>query len=294
MLFRSSRLSRVAEQLGWAIRQRNPMVVEQDCLRNAVNSFFYRNPDTIPSIGPATTLSSEPHSFSRVFTSAFFEGLAGMFKLRSTQDERNLLQVSQDMGQILVRGVRAAAVVPTFFSQVAANMITIANATFTNIPYGQALRSAFVKHGIISPAASVAFSQPTSAAGIMEAAIENEPIELPKLRVSCGEYDLGSDTIVVHSAAEAKRYDVAGAALSIGSVVPPAQDEAAKAFLEDLLRRGHLNNSSITTNKNRGMAMTTRANEPTTHKTYTHELRREGNDVVLRRVRIDCGFHAKD
>ena len=127
----------------------------------------------------------------------------------------------------------------------------------------------------------------------MEAAIENEPIELPKLRLSCAEYDLGSDTIVVHSAAEAKRYDVAGAALAIGSVVPPAQDEAAKAFLEDLLRRGQLSNDSITTNKNRGMAMTTRANEPTTHKTYTHELRREGNDVVLRRVRIDCGFHAK-
>ncbi|GAB3787481.1 hypothetical protein GCM10028818_52540 [Spirosoma horti] len=217
-----------------------------------------------------------------------------MFKLRTTQDELNLLQVSQDIGQILVRGVRTAAVVPTFFSQVAANMINIANANFTNIPYGQALRSAFVKHGIISPATSIAFSQPTGAMEIMEAQIEEEPIELPKLRVSCAEYNLGSDAIVVHSASEPKRYDVAGAALAIGSVVPPAQDEAAKAFIEDLLRRGHLNNESINADKNRGIAMTTRSNEPTTHKTYTHELRREGNDVVLRRVRIDCGFHAED
>jgi len=29
---------------------------------------------------------------------------------------------------------------------------------------------------------------------------------------------------------------------------------------------------------------------PQTHETHTHELRREGKHVVLRRVRIDCGL----
>jgi hypothetical protein len=78
VLHRASRLSRLAEQLGWAIRQSVPSAVEADCLRNAVNSFFYRDPDTLPTMAPATALSSEPHSFSRVFIGAFFEGLAGM------------------------------------------------------------------------------------------------------------------------------------------------------------------------------------------------------------------------
>jgi len=39
-LYRSSRLSRLAEQLGWAIRQVRPDLVDPDCLRNAVNAFF--------------------------------------------------------------------------------------------------------------------------------------------------------------------------------------------------------------------------------------------------------------
>src|SRR5438876_9146901 len=93
VLHRASRLSRLAEQLGWAIRQSVPSAVEADCLRNAVNTFFYRDPDTLPTTAPATSLSSEPHSFSRVFTGAFFEGLAGMLATTDSRDEAALLQV---------------------------------------------------------------------------------------------------------------------------------------------------------------------------------------------------------
>ena len=91
VLHRASRLSRLAEQLGWAIRQSVPSAVEADCLRNAVNTFFYRDPDTLPTMAPATALSSEPHSFSRVFTGAFFEGLAGMLATTASRDEAALL-----------------------------------------------------------------------------------------------------------------------------------------------------------------------------------------------------------
>ena len=85
-LYRNSRLSRVAEQLGWAIRQRHPDAVDGDSLRNAVNSFFYRDPQTLPPRAPATLLSSEPHSFARVFVGAFFEALAGMVPSPATSE----------------------------------------------------------------------------------------------------------------------------------------------------------------------------------------------------------------
>jgi hypothetical protein len=49
-----------------------------------------------------------------------------MLATAETRDEAALLQVSQDMGTILVQGIRAASVVPTFFSQVAASMLGIA------------------------------------------------------------------------------------------------------------------------------------------------------------------------
>src|SRR5207248_3693758 len=141
VLRRSSRLSRLAEQLGWAIRQSVPSAVEPDCLRNAVNTFFYRDPDTLPTTAPATSLSSEAHSFSRVFTAAFFEGLAGMLATTASRDERALLQVSQDMGAILFQVIRAASVVPTFMSQVAASMLAVAAARFSAQGYEAPLRS---------------------------------------------------------------------------------------------------------------------------------------------------------
>ena len=54
-LRRNSSVSRVAEQLGFAIRQRNPAAVDRDSLRNAANSFVYVDPLTLPSSGPATS-----------------------------------------------------------------------------------------------------------------------------------------------------------------------------------------------------------------------------------------------
>jgi hypothetical protein len=280
VLYRSSRLSRLAEQLGWAIRTDYPGAADRDCLRNAVNSFFYRDPGTLPSSGPATTLSSEPHSFSRVFTGGFFEALAGMLKARSASDEANLLQVSQDMGRILVSAIRSAAVVPTFYSQVAANMVQLADAQFKG--YRQAINSAFVRHGIVSPAAAVGI--PLAAARARAAPAQ--PERLPTITLSVAEYGLGVDSIAVHAAAAPKRLKVAGAALAFGSATPPSEEAAAKSFFEDLVRRGRLKVQGVA----RARAAITRPHAAETHETYTHELRREGKGVVLRRVRIDCAF----
>lgn len=291
MLFSSSRLSRMAEQLGWAIRQKRPSSVETDCLRNAVNSFFYQPPNSLPSGGPATTLSSEPHSFSRVFTGAFFEGLAGMFSLQPTLDENSLLNVSIDIGRILVNGIKAAPVVPSFFSQVASNMIQIANSLFTNIAYGQALRSAFVRHGILSPASSIAFTAPPFSKGMVTSMFSKDDApELPVLNLSIAEYGLGIDNILVHGAADNNLLNITGAAMAIASVEPESEENAAKAFVEDLLRRGKL--KAVQPQAAATMSMSiTRPNDLQAHETHSHELVKEGGDYVLRRVRIDCNFH---
>jgi hypothetical protein len=284
VLRRSSRLSRLAEQLGWAIRQSVPSAVEPDCLRNAVNTFFYRDPDTLPTTAPATSLSSEPHSFSRVFTGAFFEGLAGILATTETRDEAALLQVSQDMGTILVQGIRAASVVPTFFSQVAATMLGIAATRFSAQGYEAPLRSGFVRHGILAPSMAVAATHaPARAAAV---AASTESATLPRLQLSVAEYGLGVPSIVVYAAAEPKRLQVAGAALAVGPAPSPGQDQAAKSFFEDLLRRGRLKVAKAA----KSAAEVVRAAAPSTHESYTHELRREGRQMVLRRVRIDCGF----
>src|SRR5258708_11578654 len=78
VLRRASRLPRLAAHLSTSIRPSVLSAVEPDCLRNAVNTFFYRDPHTLPTTAPATSLRSQPHPLSRVFTRAVFEGLAGM------------------------------------------------------------------------------------------------------------------------------------------------------------------------------------------------------------------------
>ncbi len=284
IVYRTSRLSRLAEQLGWAIRQSVPSAVDPDCLRNAVNTFFYREPNTLPTQAPASALSSEPHSFSRVFTAAFFEGLAGMLGTRAPRDEEQLLQVSQDAGRILVAGIRAATVVPSFYSQVAAAMLNVAHTQFAAQSYEQPLRSAFVRHGILPPAMAASVA-PTAALAAAAEAAGAQP-DLPEQQLSVAEYGLGVPVIVVHSAAQPKVYDVAGAALAIGAAAPPAEDVAAKAFFEDLLRRGRLKVGEAAERR----AEIVRAGAPKTHETHTHELQREDGRVILRRVRIDCCF----
>jgi hypothetical protein len=288
-IYRNSRLSRLAEQLGWAIRQSSPTSVDPDSLRNAVNAFFYQDPDTLPSYAPAHTLSSEPHSFSRVFTSAFFEGLANMFKSRPTADEANLLQVSLDMGKILVIAIQSASVVPAFFSQVAVSMMQVAQSQFPKSTYVEALKSGFLKHGIVSPANSAVFSFAALKKNKVNATLDQKGgKELPKLSLAVREYGLGTDNIVVHSAAESTRYNITGADIDVGAIESAAEDVAAKSFLEDLLRRGRLKLAVDVPSTEK--AIVSAVNETKGHERHTHELRRDGKDLVLKRVRIDCHF----
>jgi hypothetical protein len=124
----NSRLSQLARQLGWAIRvQIDPTAVDRDSLRNTSNNFFYRDPTGLPPMAPATQLSSEPHSFSRVFSGAFLDVLAARFKIGPASfagtDSEKLMAVTVDAGKLLIEGVRVASVAPGFYSQVAAGMI---------------------------------------------------------------------------------------------------------------------------------------------------------------------------
>jgi hypothetical protein len=155
----NSRLSQLARQLGWAIRvQVDPTAVDRDCLRNTSNNFFYRDPAGLPPMAPATQLSSEPHSFSRVFSGAFLDVLAAMFKIGPASfagtDSDKLLAVAVDAGKLLIEGVRVASVAPGFYSQVAAGMIQ-ADQSLTGGRYRTALTSSFVQRGILSPTAAM-------------------------------------------------------------------------------------------------------------------------------------------
>src|SRR5262249_39644114 len=105
----SSLLSPLSPQPRAALPGQHPHFVDPDCLRNAANSFFYRAPQTLPPTSPATALSSEPHSFSRVFTAGFLDTLAGMLRIQRSQPSADdLATVSKEIGRILVNAILAA------------------------------------------------------------------------------------------------------------------------------------------------------------------------------------------
>ncbi|MGH8975826.1 MAG: hypothetical protein ACRD0C_21785, partial [Acidimicrobiia bacterium] len=277
-IYRSSRLSRVAEQLGWAIRLAHPDAVDPDCLRNAVNSLSYAPPETLPDDGPASTLTGEPHSFSRVFTGAFLEALAGMFRLETVGTEGALLRVSQQLAALLVDAVRAAPVVSAYYSQVAAHLIE-ADATRFDGRHSEVLKRAFVRRGILSLESANTISALRRAAPEPAAARSGEP-RLNLLALPGHPYGLDED-LLVPAITETKRFAVAGAAHDVGSVQPPAHDRAAAAFVESLFRRGRVDVSAA-----RGPAGGLPRTRPST---MTHHLLRTEEGLVLRRRLFDSG-----
>jgi hypothetical protein len=239
----SSRVSRMAEQLGWAMRQRRRDSADPDCLRNMANGFFYRDPVYLPPLAPASQLASEPHSFSRIFSGAFLKALAGIHYQQPVRDPDSLADAATIAGQLLVDAVRTAPVVSGYYAQVAGHMIA-ADQRRHNGAHGRALRSAFLRHGILSPqtAASLAETEAGRTFGMAEAMSAEEPDqqgELADVTVEGAGYGLAAP-LTLSAPSQQQRFDLAAADPGGGSVQHPDPERVATAHLEDLLRQGRV------------------------------------------------------
>lgn len=305
----NSRLSRLAEQLGWGIRQISPTAVDRDSLRNAANRFFYRRIDALPPSAPANLLSSEPHSFSRIFTGAFLDVLARMHSAPGrTPDAATLLAVTRDLGHILVDAVLAAPITTGYFSQMAAAMIQADQARFGG-QNRSALTSSFIERGILSINSAVTMANapvpaPIALAAPMDVAFAMAPNagtqtvygydqedvdegfrmgygetpELPSKPVSVA----GALTIEVHAPVEQQRFEVASA------MAPGSQrdskldaDTAIRLFVEGLIQRREVDIGSAWEVGMTGTKVSGGA---------THTLVTQGGKQVLKRDHFECGF----
>lgn len=306
----NSRLSQLARQLGWAIRvQVDPTAVDNDCLRNTSNNFFYQDPTGLPPSAPATQLSSEPHSFSRVFSGAFLDVLAAMFKIgpanSAGSDSDNLLAVTVDAGTLLIEGVRVASVAPGFYSQVAAGMVQ-ADQSLTGGRYGAALTSSFVQRGILSPTAAVSLVRDLrahggQAFGITGRAPTGRQIQFegesdgykktakdaPALPL-CPLMTRFGVTLHVHMPAEPARFPVAAAALLGGTEKTSSAEEDARSFVEDLIQLDRISHERALG------AIPVELTSPgeASPCDKTHFLIREDGKIVLKRHHFDCGFRS--
>ena len=230
-LRRNSSVSRVAEQLGFAIRQRSPGAVDADSLRNAANAFAYVDPLTLPDNGPASALTRAPHNFSRVFTGAFLEALGGRVRATgraSAPRADDVKRAAADMGRLLVRAVTGAPVRTRFFQAVAEQLV-LADSALHDGRYATALTAAFVRRGLL-PVRSLATPRSAAARTMPEAAAAAARFAA----VSAG----GTDASGVAAAAADKPVKVAIDGLSLGLPVttvyvdaPPVDDGGGSTTL---------------------------------------------------------------
>ena len=277
----ASELSRLAEQLGWAIRQQQPDAVDPDCLRNACNAFAYVDPNTLPDYAPVTGLCAEVHSFSRVFTGAFYAALSGMLQV-----QKDLAAAALDLAQLLVDATGAAPVDPGYFAQVAAHLIDADTARFGG-KYRKPLVAAFAGRRIIPPAAVEALAPLTPKTRQQAAALALARLERPaprsrRLELAGRDFGLQDRPLVVEAPVEVFTSHTLSAALLEQH---PARDAAAEAstrrFVKALFAHGR-----VAVEPRHLAPGVTSPERPGRH---THAAVEVGGALRLVRRRFDCG-----
>lgn len=301
-VFQSSRVSRLGEQMGWALRQQRPDLPDPNCLRDAVNTFFYVAPETLPTTAPSATLSSEPHNFSRVFTAAFMRVLDEMLKANTgKRTAASVRKVATLAASMLIAAIEDAPVTDGYYRAVAIEMIDEAGRRLRG-RYRKAVSTAFVRTGIVTVAEATEAgraappprgSRRRGAAGdvavaavapAMGAAAGATPLAAAPTRMDLGafgvdaelELELGEAPLAQPSR---RRGAVGGTGDDAGAQV--THTSSAHFFVEDLFRRNRLDLGSDER----------AAGSPLQHpRTVTHRFERTDGALRIRRLRVDCGF----
>jgi len=150
-------LERLAEELADAIRREfGAQEVEPGALRRALNSFRWVDPKTLPVTAPASRLSREVHSFSRIFTGCFYDLIRNVFNA-GPHTSTGLRQAALAAGRLLLAAIRTAPITPRLFAAVGQRMLQADVMTGRSAHVAQ-IRAAFAAHGIelAAPATSLA------------------------------------------------------------------------------------------------------------------------------------------
>lgn len=288
--YKASPLSRCAEQLGWAIRQVAPTAVDSDCLRNAWNAFNYIDPQTLPDDAPATKLCAEVHSFSRVFTGAFYEILSGMLKIRSSNPtQADLGAVATDLARLLMDATAAAPVQPDYFAQVASHMIDADTVRFAG-KYRTALVATFVKRLIVPKAAVAALSAHKGniagkgAFGMTAAAAAPAKPPIQKVELSGEEFGLGKVPLLVPAPSDQKPFLMVAAALGHTRGAPDAVAVATHRFVKSLFAHDRVDTESSA----KKMGVTAGTSREKLRKTHVLLKTKEGYTLTRRLFHCGC------
>jgi hypothetical protein len=115
--------------------------------RRAAAAPSWRAPVSLPSQGPPGVLTSEVHSFSRVFSGAFYGLIWGLFDAGPGRDESALAEASRIAGRLLLEAVTTASPSVRFFLTVAKALVWADDRLYEGAHRG-AIREALARHGL--------------------------------------------------------------------------------------------------------------------------------------------------
>ncbi len=154
-LTKSNIASRMSEQMarGFFLSGHPESVVSVEAMRDLANRFRYMDPDKLPARAPASKLSSESHSFSRIFSGAFYDLLVLLYtQLRKASTlltpDAALARARVDAGHLLGQALSLAPKGDASFRTIAACMLTADAQCFSGANFS-ALRQVFVNRRVL-------------------------------------------------------------------------------------------------------------------------------------------------
>jgi hypothetical protein len=290
--------------------------------RHAFNSFKFQLPTTLPRSGPPATLTSEIHSFGRVFLGCFYDMVRKIFENAATRDEASLSSAAQAAGKLLIAGAQQAALSPRFFQSVG-RAIVLADQTLNGGTNHQAISDAFSGHGILlgtmsalMPKASIAGPAPQLGAKTTALSLAPETLKDVKKRIqasagsklSLQKITLGDREVVqathyrevpldqdskklkgvVAYAPEPVLVGGVGKFAAVFNMLPDAAttEDEVHAFVETLLANDNIAFESVKS----GAAKALLSTDSNTNfsKDHTHVIARIKGKKVLKRIRYLC------
>ena len=298
-------LESLAEQLGDAIRREyGPQSVESGALRHALNTFRWTDPTALPPSAPADRLCGEVHSFSRVFSGAFYDVIRNIFT-SGPRTSAGLLRAGRTAGKLLVAAVKTVPAAPQIYAAVGQRMLQADVATNggANCP---AIQAAFERHGMTLAAPSTSLAVPFAARTRRGASAElRERMGVSQgAKLTFTPVDSGAHGEIFHVAAfrsvalsgpglegvsvrvpAAARVARRGAAIQgmLGEVTPAdgGADTEARAFARALVASGQVRTAPQAT---RRLAAAPQPTVDRPQRTASHEIRILDGEPTLVRV----------
>jgi hypothetical protein len=169
-LRQSNVISRIAEQMGQAIQH----VMGKDpgsspYLRSAINTLQYAPPETLPTRAPDDQLAGEPHSFSRVFSGAWYDSLINIYNAEKiTKSPEEAIVIARDkLFKITINGIRFAQINARFYNSVLRAMLSYD--AQTGLGCGDHIRAGFAAHNLRADAPMMLIEQAEAVSPMQDA-----------------------------------------------------------------------------------------------------------------------------